>query len=138
MPVTPDVETFQIHEGTSGIFTALLTDNDGVTVVPGSVLLTLTLTLYVIKQNGQDQIVNGRDQQSVLNTNNVQVLDTPLTDSTGRRYNLIWSIQPGDTAIIESALRYERHIALFQWTAPNNTSGNAEVILNVKNLRRVG
>lgn len=134
----PDLPlTYQIDEEESGIYTGLLTGNDRVTPVPGSVLQTLTLTLYVVKQDGTEQIVNSRDGQSILNTNGGAVLDTPVTRADGTQYNLSWTITPADTTIIEPILRFERHIGLIEWTAPNGVSGKQEIILNVRNLRRV-
>lgn len=130
-----DRPTYQINEQESGRYTALITGDDGA-MLPGSTLVTLRLTVYVTKRDGTDQIVNGRDQQNVLNINNVQVLETPLTDANGRAYNLIWSIQPGDTTLVEQ-IRHERHICLFEWTFAGG-AGNDEVYLNVRNVRRVG
>lgn len=138
MALLPDAQTFPIMEEESGRFTALLVGDDGVTPLPGSTLTTLRLTLYVILQDGTDQIVNERDQQNVLNQNGVSVLETPLTAPDGSRYNLIWNIQAADTTIVDDRLKYESHIALWEWTAPTSTSGKAEAILRVKNLRRVG
>ena len=136
--MVPDpVPTYQIDEQESGSFTALIVGNDRVTPLPGSTLTTLTLTLYVIKQDGTEQVVNSRNQQSILNVNNGQVLETPVTRSDGTTYNLIWTITAADTIIVENALRFERHIGLIEWTAPNGVSGKAEIILNVRNLRRV-
>lgn len=135
MPI--DLPTYQIVEQASGSYTAAIVGNDRVTLLPGSTLTTLQLTLYVIKQDGTDEILNGRNQQNVLNLNNVQVLETPLTRTNGTQYNLIWTVQPGDTTIIEDFLHYERHLALFEWAWANGR-GKAELILNVRNLRRVG
>lgn len=130
-----DRPTYPINEQESGRYTALITGDDGV-VLPGSSLVTLLLTVYVIKRDGTDQIVNGRNRQNVLNVNNVQVLETALTDAQGRAYNLIWSIQPGDTTLVED-IRQERHICLWEWTFAGG-AGNDEVYLNVRNVRRIG
>jgi hypothetical protein len=121
-----DPQTFQIDEKASGQYTATIVGNDGVTPLPGGTLLTLVLTLYAIKQDGTDGIVNARNAQNVLNANNVTV------DAAGL---ITWLIQSADTALVE-AIPFERHIALFEWTWAAGV-GKHEVILNVRNLRRV-
>ena len=118
--------TFAIDEKETGQYTASVVGNDGVTPLPGATLSTLTLTLYVIKADGTDGIVNTRDNQNVLNANNVTV------DANGL---LTWAIQTADTALIE-VIPFERHIALFQWTWPSG-AGKHEVVFIVRNLRRV-
>lgn len=132
-----DLPTFQFREQTTGRVTALLVGGDGVTPLPASSLISLQLTLYVIKQNGTDEVINGRNQQDVLNANNVQVLETPVLLSNGRFYNFAWVVQPADTTIIETFLSYERHIALLEWGWPIGNRGKEEFVINVKNLRRV-
>lgn len=123
-----DLPTFQFREKNSGRITATLVGTDGVTPLPGSTLSGLLLTLYVIKQNGTDEVLNGRNQQNVLQANNVTV------DESG---NFVWEVQPADTTIVETFLLYERHIALLEWSWPTARQGRQEFILNVKNLRRV-
>ena len=119
-------QTFLIDELTSGRYTALIVDNDGVTPVPAANLLTFVLTVYVIKTDNTDGILRG-PQQNVLNANNVTI------DSGG---NLVWTAQPADTTMVES-VPFEDHICLFEWTWGTGT-GRHEVILRVRNLRRVG
>lgn len=121
-----DPKTFAIDEQAAGRFTATIVGTDGVTPLPGATLSTLLLTLYAIKADGTDGVVNGRNIQNVLNANNVTV-------SAGGQ--IVWNIQPGDTTLIE-AIPYERHIALWEWTWPAG-AGKHEVILAVRNLRRV-
>lgn len=121
-----DPQTFPIDEKTTGQYTATLVGNDGVTPLPGATLTTLVLTLYAIKQDGTDGIVNARNSQNVLNANNVTINAAGL---------LTWLIQVGDTTLIE-AIPFERHIALFEWTWPTG-AGKREVVLLVRNLRRV-
>lgn len=118
--------TFDIDEQATGQYTATITGNDGVTPLPGATLTTLTLTLYVIKADGTDQIVNTRDRQNVLNQHNVAVNANGL---------VTWSVQVADTTLVE-ALPYERHFALFEWTWPGG-AGKHDVILNVRHLHRV-
>lgn len=129
MPTTAPLlepRVFEVLEQTSGRLSGTLTDNDGVTPVPGAALVTLTLTLYVVKADGTTGIVNSRNAQNVLNQNNVTV------DSAGL---LVWLYQVGDTTLIE-ALPFERHIALFTWTTAT-TTGRTRVVLNVQNLLTV-
>jgi hypothetical protein len=117
---------FDILEQSSGRYTAVCVDNDGVTPLPGTTLTTLTLTLYVVKTDGSHAFVNGRNAQNVLNLNNVTI------DPTG---NIVWAVQTQDTTLVE-ALAFERHIALFEWTWPNGV-GKHELILSVKALDEV-
>jgi hypothetical protein len=123
-PQTP--LTFEVNEKTSGRFTATLVGNDGVTPLPGATLSTLVLTLYAIKADGSDGIVNGRNAQNVLNANNVTI-------STGGL--ITWLFQVGDTTLVED-IPFERHIALWEWTWPAG-AGKHEAILVVRNLHRV-
>jgi hypothetical protein len=120
-----DPLVFPIAEKATGTYTATLVGNDGVTPIPFAALLTLTLTLYVIKQDGTDSLI--RNHQNVLNVNNVTV------DATSGL--LTWVIQTTDTTLIE-AVPVERHIALFEWTTAA-IAGKHEVVLAVKNLRQV-
>jgi hypothetical protein len=115
---------FPIDEEESGRYTAIVVGNDGVTPLPAATLVTLTLTLYVIKQDGTDQVI--RNQQNILNANNVTV------DAAGL---LIWTVQPTDTTLVE-AIPFEDHWALFEWTWADG-AGKHQVILRVRNLRRV-
>lgn len=123
-PITP--LEFGILEQASGRYTAIITSNDGATPVPAASLLTLTLTLYVIKADGSIAYINGRNAQNVLNANNVTV------DASG---NLIWSIQVADTTLVED-LPFERHIALWEWTAAG-VAGKHEVVIVVQALDEV-
>ena len=119
-----DPQIFPIEEKETGSYTATIVGNDGVTPLPGATLSTLTLTLYVIKQDGTDQVI--RNAQNVLNANNVTVNAGGL---------LTWTVQVADTTLVE-AIPFERHIALFQWTWPTG-AGKHEVVLLVRNLRQV-
>lgn len=118
--------SFPIDEKTSGQYTAVLVGNDGVTPLPAATLITLVLTLYVIKADGTDGIVNGRNAQNVLNANNVTLSAGGL---------LTWVIQVLDTTLVED-IPFERHVALFEWTWAAG-AGKREVILVVRNLHRV-
>lgn len=121
-----DPQSFEILEQATGRYTCTIVGNDGVTPLPGATLSTLVLTLYAIKQDGTDQIINARNAQSVLNANNVTV------DAAGL---VVWIVQTADTTLVE-AIPFERHIALFEWTWPGG-AGKHEVILKVRALRQV-
>lgn len=124
MPIDPS--TYPILEQATGEYAATFVANDGATVLTASALLTLTLTLYVVKQDGTTAYVNSRNAQTVLNANNVTV------SGAGR---MVWSIQAADTTLVE-AVPFERHIALFEWTWANG-QGKKEVILVVQGLGEV-
>lgn len=132
--------TFAIQEQTSGAYRATITDEGG-SMLPGSTLSTLKLTLYQVGSGGAITYINARNEQNVLNANGVTVYDAlqvdTLSDGTTLSYNLKWIIAPADTTIINSALKVERHIALFEWTWPTGKAGKHEVILAVKNLTEV-
>jgi hypothetical protein len=119
-----DPLTFPIDEKETGQYTATIVGNDGVTPLPAASLLTLVLTLYVIKSDGTDSLI--RTVQNVLNLNNVTVSPAGL---------VTWLIQITDTTLVED-IPYERHIALWEWTWAAG-AGKHEVVLLVRNLRRV-
>ena len=125
-----------IHEQASGGYWATMVDEAG-NLIPGSTLTTLTLTLYTLSGTGAITIINGRDHQNVLNLNDVQVFNTLQTRSDGKTYNLLWQIRPEDTTLVNPLLAFERHIAVFEWTWPNNHAGSHEIALAVKNLLEV-
>tara|TARA_R110000787_G_scaffold180096_2_gene292180 strand:+ start:184 stop:534 length:351 start_codon:yes stop_codon:yes gene_type:complete len=109
-------------------YTATLNDESEV-VVPLSALTTVTLTLY---DKAKDSIINGRDAQNVLNTNNVTISAEGV---------LVWTMQAADNAIITTTLRnnaYERHVALFQFTWSSGTkSGKHELEYEVRQINKV-
>lgn len=123
--IPPEPQAFQIDEQTTGQYTATIVANDGVTPLPGGTLLTLTLSLYVIKADGTIQVVNTRNVQNVLNANNVTVSAGGL---------VTWAIQKLDTTLVES-VAFERHIAIFRWTWAAG-EGDHEVVLVVRKLAR--
>lgn len=123
-PIQP--REFGILEATTGTFTGTLTANDGVTPIPAASLLTFTLTLYNILANGTVNYINGRNAQNVLNANNVTVNASGL---------VTWSIQAADSALIE-AVPFERHIALWEWTA-TGVVGKHETVMVVQALTEV-
>jgi hypothetical protein len=125
MPLPDEPQTFNVNEKTSGEYSATIVKNDGVTPLPGATLSTLALTLYVIKADGTVTLI--RNHQDVLNTANVTI-------SAGGE--VLWNYQVADTTLVED-LPFERHIALFEWTAPGGVAGKHEFILRVRNLGQV-
>jgi len=132
----PDPTSFPVLEQSSGSYFGTLKDDFG-ELIPLVDLVTLTLTLYVIKRDGNSTIINGRDHQNALLVNNVTVFNTLQTLADGRTYNLRWNYQPADTTLVE-ALPVERHIALFEWSTAQVQAGKHEMVLAVENLIQVG
>lgn len=119
-------KAFNVNEQTSGQYTATIVGNDGVTPLPGATLSTLVLTLYVVKADGTVTYLRG-PAQNVLNAANVTISAGGL---------ITWNFQVADTTLVED-LPFERHIALFAWTAPGGVAGKHEVTLRVRNLAEV-
>ena len=118
-----------VLERTTPRYTARLVDDQNV-ALPAASLLTLRLTLYVITSTGAVTPVNGRDDQDVLNVNNVTI------NASG---DLVWSVQIADTTLVED-LPFERHIALWEWTwttAAGTRAGKHELVLVIRNLASV-
>lgn len=121
----------KINERSSGIYSAQLKDENDDAVALAAIG-TLTLTLY---DKASGDIINSRNAVNALNANDVTV------SSTGA---LTWKMGAADNQIVSSGLpigRYERHIALFQWTYDISGSGAGagkhEVIIDVLNLGKV-
>ena len=134
----PIRNAFNVPEETSFLYHALLTEEDGFTLLPGSTLTSLVLTLYVVGAGGAQTIVNGRNAQNVLNANGVTLYDALQTDAAGHEYNVLWEATPADTVILNDALKTEQHIALWAWTWDAGTkAGKQETVFVVKNLLRV-
>lgn len=113
-----------ITEKTTARLTGQLLDETGAGV-PASSLTTLKLTLYD-KLTGT--VINSRDQQDVLNTNDVTI------DNSG---NLVWTMKPADNVILDDTLNVETHVALFEATWSSSKAANMELEFQVRNLARV-
>lgn len=114
-------------EGQSGIYSVNITDenDDGILVAQ---FFTLTLTYY---DELSGVIINTRDGQNALNTNNVTLAaaGSPLVTT------LTWLLQPADTVLVDARHELEWHVALFQWTWDSGTKHMArEVRFAVENL----
>lgn len=118
-------EFHDILERSSRRITFQITDENDAGV-PAASLTSLTLTLYPVR--APDMVINGRDGQNVLNTNNVTV------DASG---NGVWDMQPADNQIVDGSQAIELHRALFVWTwAGGAKRGPYELDLYVTNLHR--
>lgn len=112
-----------INEKSTFRYRAILRGVDGV-VVPGAVLTSATLTLYTAPG---EVIVNGRDAQNVLNTNNVTISGTGI---------LIFSGQANDAVILDTQLNVEIHRAQFHLVWPGGEMRH-EVDFMIRNLCKV-
>ena len=108
-----------IHEGSSAVYTATVSDPDGA-AVPLAAYTSILLTLY---DEYTGNIINSRHDQDVLNANDVAI------DAAGE---LTWQIQPEDTIILSTTRRGEWHIALFvfTWSAGRYTHRTRMRIIN--------
>jgi len=128
--VNQTILTDLILEKTTPKITAVIEDEAG-TPVPGTSLLTLTLTLYSTSDSPAYAIINDRSDQDVLNAEGVTV------DAEG---NLAWQTASADTAIQDSVLEKETHRAVFKWTyaSGSNTIVGAHIIdMTIQNLEKV-
>lgn len=101
-----------VKEKATFTYTAYLRDKDGV-VIPSASIVTLTLTYYNLRDSS---IINSRNAQNVLNTNNVTV-----HASSGL---LTWSGTTSDSVIVDTSLKdgdLEEHVFLFSWTTSTET-----------------
>lgn len=118
----------------------LLLDETGATVTTAT-LTAFTLTLFDLATG---TILNSRNAQTVLgasgvSVNGVTLYDTLQTDpQDGVIYNLLWLVTPADNTIVDDAVKYETHRALFQWTWSAGTKkGKHYEDLKVENLQTV-
>ena len=118
----------KLDEGTLAKYTATITD-EAETAIALSAMTTLTLTLYDAETG---TVINSRNDQDVLNTNNVTVSSAGL---------LTWLIQPADNAIVGTRRRagqYEKHVALFEYTwSSGSKASEHEVTLEIRQLDKV-
>lgn len=114
-----------INEATTGRYTATLYDETG-TVVDGTGLTTLTLTLY---DKATGTIINNRNAQSVNNTNGVTITSSGV---------LTWTVSYADTAMVGTR-KVERHVGVFvgTWSAGAKKFVH-EVEMDVVNVTKVG
>lgn len=114
-----------IAEKTTAKITAKVVDETGAGIPAGS-LTTLTLTVYA--EADPTVVVNSRNQQNVLNANDVTI------DASG---NLTYQMQPADNAIMDTSRSWERHVLLFEWSWGGGKAGKHEVVVQVINMAKV-
>ena len=116
---------FTVAEQTTRRYTATIQDETGA-AIPAASLTTLKLTLY---DRATGAVINTRDDQNVLNANDVTV------DGNGL---LTWTMKPADNPILNDALAQEHHVALFEFTyASGAKRGQHEVDFVVRNASKV-
>lgn len=115
-----------VNERSSFLFTGKIVDEAG-SPIPGSSLSSLTLTLF----NAADKsIINSRDDQNVLNANEVTVNESG---------DLTWNSVAGDSPIVGSVGigQTEHHVAMFEWTWGSNRRGSHLLNIYVVQLHEV-
>lgn len=118
-----------LGEQTTGLYSFTLVDAEGIGL-PSTEIEALTLTYYDVATR---VILNDREEQDVLNTNDVTLAtagDPPVTTVT-------WTLQPSDTIIVDDNWPTEPHAALFRWTwDTGRRHGPHSVIFGIENLGR--
>lgn len=117
----------QINEDSFGEITATLQDESG-TAIALTDIDSLEMTLIEVHSG---DIINSRQKQNVLNTNNCTVHATSGL--------FTWNVQPDDTSI-EGSTRIgqrEEHLATFTLTWDTTKQLHFEILLQVLNLRSV-
>jgi hypothetical protein len=94
---------------TTGVYRFDLVDEADVTV-NASQINELTLTYYDWVDG---TIINGRENQNVLNANNVELITPPGSPIVT---TLTWLIQQADTVILHPGQPWEIHVAIFRWS----------------------
>lgn len=119
-----------VNEGSTPIYAATLVDEATDDPVVLADISSIELTYY---DRRTGNIINSRDGQNINNTNDVTIHPTSGL--------LTWTLQPGDTVIVDTELgcgAVEAHIALFEWELTNGRRGKKEVRLDIVNLQKVG
>jgi hypothetical protein len=117
----PVVLTTPLLELTTGLYTFEVVDesDEG---VDAAQITTMVLTYYDLVSGA---MINSRDGQNVLNTNNVTLTTTigpPLVTT------VTWLLQPEDTVLVDMRRELEQHVALFQWTWDSGTRAAAHEV----------
>ena len=123
-----DTETIAATEGVTEIVETTFKDAAGVPI-SGAELSSLTLTYY---QEFTGEIINSRNAQDVLQAHGVTVSD---------QGKLKWIQEAADVAILNDALAFEPHIALFMFGYTgedgNPATGKKAIRILVANLSKV-
>ncbi len=119
-----------ILEKTTPLITAdLLDESDN--PIDLNDIITLTLTYYCLSDTPTNTIINSRNEQNVLNTNNVFVTNTGA---------LSWYMQEADTTMTDSTLKEVIYRAVFKWTyttAHGTRTGRHVLDMTIFNLEKL-
>jgi len=115
---------FYCKERTSAVYTSTIEDDQG-NAIPLASISSIQLTLHDVATG---EIINSRDDQDVLNANNVTIHATSGL--------LTWVLQLEDNIIQTAVSVVEHHIALFEFIASGRSSKH-EVNVYVSNLSKV-
>lgn len=117
-----------IQEKTTPKITAILKDENDNAISSAS-LDSLKLTLISISDAPVYSVINGRNQQNVLNLNGVTV------DNLG---NLSWRLSVDDTTLMDSHLDKEVHQAIFEFTYDSGNGAGKHIIeMTISNVPRL-
>ena len=114
------MSVFTVDEKTNPTHEYTILDEDGNASQP----TVFTLTYY---NRATGTIINSRDDQNVLNLNNVVITNGIMA----------WSMQVADTTIVTDTLGTEINVALWQWTDAGGKKGKHETIIRVLNYAKV-
>ena len=98
-----------LWQATSGIYSFELVDEENVTV-EASQINSLSLSYY---DWSDGTIINNRQNQNVLNANDVELITPPALPLVT---TLSWLIQPEDTVILHPTQPWEIHVAVWRWS----------------------
>ncbi len=98
--MSPSRAIIDVHQDTSGKYSAQLVDQN-LAALDSTIVESITLTLYDTKT---EDIINSRDAQDVLNTNQVTI------DCDG---TLVWDWTSLDMPLLSTTKDQELHTALF-------------------------
>ena len=128
---TPQLLTETLLEGTTGIYSFELVDEAGVGI-DSSFLSSLSVTAYDVDSG---QVVNSRQDQDILNTNDGSVetdAGPPVTTT------VTLEIQPEDTVILNENRLVEYRVLSFRWTWDSGQRvGRHAVQFGIENLLHV-
>lgn len=117
-----------IAEGGVGVYSGVLTQEDGVTPVPGVSITGLKLTLTDLRTRA---VINSRNEQNVLNANNVTL------DVVGSTGELSWELQAADTPFLQldpppEEGQVEIHQAILEWNWGADKVGKKKIFILVE------
>lgn len=116
------MSTFSVVERTNATYSATMKDADDI-AVPLSAITAATITLKDVETG---TVINSRDAQNVLNTNNVTIHATSGL--------LTWNIQAADQFIVTAGVEHELHRAVFDIAYSGGKRLVHEVYLVVENI----